>query len=189
MSVTVSQLQTMFDTLALEQTGSDAQRQALLYQELKQIARRVSGKVQPGQTFQTTAILHEAWERLSGADLSDVEHRRQFMAMAATIMHRVAVDHVRARVSKKRGGDVIKVPLEEAWQKADGTEPDALVLGLHEGLERLAEFAPELSQLAELLFFVGLTQREIAQLRGVSESTVRRDWRKARAWLYRDLAA
>ena len=166
MSVSVSNLQTMFERLALEQTGSDAQRQALLYQELKQIARRVSGKVQPGQTFQTTAILHEAWERLDGADLSEIHHRRQFMAMAATIMHRVAVDHVRARVSKKRGGDVVKVPLEEAWQKADGAEPDELVLALHEGLKRLMEFAPSLAQLAELLFFVGLTQKEIAQLRG-----------------------
>lgn len=188
MSVTAARLQEVFDELALELTGSNAQRQALVYHDLKQIARRISGRVQPGYTLQTTALLHEAWERLAGADLADVAERQQFMALAATIMHRVAVDHVRERVAQKRGGNVVKIPLDEAWQQADDGQPDELILQLHDGLSRFAEFAPDLAQLVELLFFVGLTQKEIAELRDVSESTVRRDWRKARAWLYRDLS-
>ncbi|MEM9531672.1 MAG: ECF-type sigma factor [Pseudomonadota bacterium] len=187
MSVSADRLRQVFEAVALERTGSRGQREALIYQDLKLIARRISGKVQPGATLATTALLHEAWERLAGADLSEIHQKRQFLALAATIMHRVAVDHVRGRVSKKRGGGSARVPLDEAWQQADNGEPDELLLQLHEGLTQLKKLAPDLAELTEQLFFVGLTQKEIAELRGVAEITVRRDWRKARAWLYRHL--
>lgn len=187
MSVAAEELQSAFSRLALEQTGSDEQRQALVYEDLRRIAHRVSGKVNTGETLQTTALLHEAWMRLGGVDTSAIEDKRQFMALAATVMHRVAVDYIRERVAKKRGGDVQKISFDEAWQQAEGGQPDQLVLSLHEGLEKMKTFAPPLAELVELLFFVGLTQQEVAELRGVSDRTVRRDWRKARAWLYQFL--
>ena len=187
MLINPDRLLAVFDEVALEKTGSKAQRQALVYQDLKVIARRVSGKIKPGDTLATTALLHGAWSRLAGADLSEINQRRQFLALAATVMHRVAVDHVRERVSQKRGGKVIKVSLDDAWQLADDGEPDELVLQLHSALTELATFAPELAELAEQLFFVGLSQKDVAEIRSVSEITVRRDWRKARAWLYRHL--
>ena len=189
MSVSDTALQDMFCQLALERTGGDAQRQALVYNDLKRMARRVSGSMQLGVTLQTTALLHEAWARLAQADLSELTERRQFMGMAATVMHRIAVDHVRARSSQKRGGDRRFVAFEEAWQQAVNGEPDDLVVGLHEALTALQEVAPDLVELAQLLFFVGLTQQQVAELRDVSLSTVRRDWRRVRAWLYRYLSA
>lgn len=188
MSVTPERLESSFGELMLARTGSDAQRQALIYGDLKRIAHRVNGNVNPGPTMQTTALLHEAWARLVGVDVSSVEDRSQFMALAATVMHRVAVDHIRERLAKKRGGDVPKISFDEAWQQAANGEPDQLVLNLHEGLKQLEQFAPELAELVEQLFFVGLTQQDIAELRGVSDRTVRRDWRKARAWLYQFLS-
>lgn len=187
MSVTVGQLQSSFVELVLERTGSDAQHQALIYEDLKRIAHRVSGRVNTGETLQTTALLHEAWLKLKDADTSALESRRRFMGLAATIMHRIAVDHIRERVAQKRGGDVQHLSFDEAWQRAGDGEPDGLIMGLHEGLEALKEFAPELAELVEFLFFVGLTQKDVAELRGVSDRTVRRDWRKARALLYQFL--
>jgi len=184
MSVTAEILQSTFSDLALEQTGSDEQRQALIYADLKLIAHRISGKLNTGDTLRTTALLHEAWIRLDGVDPDTIETRRHFMALAATVMHRVAVDHIRGRVAQKRGGDRQQVSFEDAWQQAKADQPDQLILNLHEALEEMKQFAPELAVLVEQLFFVGLTQQDIAEIRGVSDRTVRRDWRKARAWLY-----
>ncbi|MEM1089314.1 MAG: ECF-type sigma factor [Pseudomonadota bacterium] len=189
MSINPDQLHKVFETVALERTGSHGQREALIYQDLKLIAKRVSGRVQPGATLATTALLHEAWERLAGTDLSAVRQRRQFLSLAATIMHRVAVDHVRKRVSRKRGGHASRISLDLAWQQASAGDPDELLLQLHDGLIELKKLAPDLAELTEQLFFVGMTQKEVAELRGVSEITVRREWRKARAWLYRELSS
>ena len=146
MSVTAEQLQRSFDELVRERTGSDAQSQALIYEDLKRIAHRVSGRVNTGETLQTTALLHEAWLQLKGADTSGVEDRQRFMALAATIMHRIAVDHIRERVALKRGGDAPHVSFDEAWQSAADGEPDGLILRLHEGLEELKAFAVKIRQ-------------------------------------------
>ncbi len=187
MSLTAEQLQEAFEAVALETTGSRLQQQALIYDDLKRIARWVTGRVVSGETLRTTALLHEAWMRIHDSDQSSIESKQQFMSWAATIMHRVAVDHIRARAAKKRGGDLKQIPFDEAQQLAQTDQPDALILHLHEGLEAMKQFSPSLAELVELLFFVGLTQQEVAELRGSSERTIRRDWRKARAWLFRFL--
>ena len=187
MSVTATQLESRFAELALERTGSDTQRRAMVYADLKRIAHRVSGRVNPGDTLQTTALLHEAWLQLAEVDTSELESRNQFLGMAATVIHRIAVDHVREKTALKRGGDWQRVPFETAQALADQGQPDELVLSLHEAIERIRHAAPQSARMVELLFFVGLTHHELAQLWGKSQRTIRREWRKARALLYQAL--
>ncbi|MDJ0657440.1 MAG: ECF-type sigma factor [Xanthomonadales bacterium] len=185
MSVAVDDITRVFQQLLESQTGSSQQASALLYADLKRMARRIGGRFESGETLRTTALLHEAYLRLAGVPEADIGNREQFFALAATVMHRIAVDHVRMRKAAKRGGDVQKVSFEEAAHRSSEGDPDDLILGLDMALQELSAFAPELARLVELLFFVGISQQDVATMRGVSERTVRREWRKARAWLYR----
>ncbi|MEM9530244.1 MAG: ECF-type sigma factor [Pseudomonadota bacterium] len=181
----VAQLLTGLRALQLQTTGSPQQAQALLYDDLKRLARRISGEFHSGETLRTTALLHEAYARLAGGKPPDLKDRREALALMATVMRRVAVDHIRARTAAKRGGELKRVPLEEAAALSQSGSPDELILGLDHALEQLNTFAPELARLVELLFFVGLSQAEVAELEATSERSVRRNWRKARAWLHR----
>lgn len=180
--------QQCFADVASEHTGSKQQRQALLYADLKKIAHRVCRAIKPGETLQTTALLHETWIRLNGFSPGAMDSETEFLELAATVMHRIAVDCVRRRLSLKRGGGQVHCTFEDAWHRAREGEPDDLILQLDEGLEALKSFAPELAELVQLVFFAGLTQAEIAQYRGVSERTIRRSWRKAQAFLYHYLS-
>lgn len=179
------QLQESLQAVMLESTGSADQAQALIYDDLKHLARRISGEFRSGETLRTTALLHEAYARLAGRSLPPLENRRAAMALMATVMRRVAVDHIRARTAAKRGGQMKQVPLEEAAALSQSGNPDELILGIDHALAQLTTFAPELARLVELLFFVGLSQAEVANLDDTSERSVRRSWRKARAWLHR----
>ncbi|MFK7958822.1 MAG: ECF-type sigma factor [Lysobacterales bacterium] len=179
------QLQDSLQAVMLESTGSVDQAQALIYDDLKHLARRISGEFRSGETLRTTALLHEAYARLAGGSLPPLENRRAAMALMATVMRRVAVDHIRSRTAAKRGGNMKQVPLEEASALSQSGNPDELILGVDHALAQLSAFAPDLARLVELLFFVGLSQAEVAQLDDTSERSVRRGWRKARAWLHR----
>jgi RNA polymerase sigma factor (TIGR02999 family) len=158
-----------------------------VYAELRRIARRQRAATAPSATLSTTALVHEAYLKLSGEARWSVEDRRHFFALAARAMRHVLVDHVRRRGRLKRGGGAVALELE-AEEVAAPDRGEELV-ALDEALDRLESVEPELAQLVEWRFFAGLSVEEIAELTGVSDRTVKRRWRAARAFLYQDLAA
>ncbi|MFI5006840.1 MAG: sigma-70 family RNA polymerase sigma factor [Solirubrobacterales bacterium] len=155
-----------------------------VYDELRRLARRHMRRERPDHTLQTTALVHEAFLRLADADVP-WQDRAHFFSVAARQMRRILVDHARARASAKRGGEARRLTLDEAMA-APSRHVDEL-LQIDEALGRLAEEDPRKSQVVELRFFGGLTYEEIAEVLGVSLSTVRADLRFAKAWLRKEL--
>jgi len=157
----------------------------LLYAELRELARRRLQGEAPGQTLQATALVHEAYLRLVGADDPRWEGRAHFFAAAAEAMRRVLVERARAKGRLKRGAGHRVASLDSAATISD--EPDPDVLDLDAALTRLAEQSPRKARVVELLHFAGLQLSEVATLLGVSLATVKSDWSFARAWLHREL--
>ena len=157
----------------------------LVYEELRRLAaHKMAGEI-PGQTLQPTALVHEAWLRLSQQSRSEWKNRDQFYAIAAEVMRRILVDRARRRRSRKHGGDWERVDMD-AVDLPFGDD-DELVLRVHEALERLVSEDPQKAAVVKLRFFVGLENGEIATLLGVSEKTVQRHWSFAKAWLARTI--
>ena len=156
----------------------------LVYAELHRLAQGYMRREREGHTLQPTALIHEAFLRLAPSPM-DWQSRGHFVAVAATVMRRVLVDHARGRNAEMRGGGVRHVALEEA--QAAGGERSIDVLALDEALARLAERAPRQARIVELRYFAGLSVEEIAALTGVAPRTVKRDWALARLWLYEQL--
>ncbi len=157
----------------------------MIYEQLRKLAAAKMANEPPGQTLQPTALVHEAWLRLSQQSRSNWKNREQFYAMAAEVMRRILVDRARRRRSRKHGGGLERMELDgvEATSPVD----DDLVLQVHDALERLDGEDHEKAQVVKLRFFVGLESAEIASLLGVSEKTVQRHWAFAKAWLARAL--
>jgi RNA polymerase sigma-70 factor, ECF subfamily len=142
-------------------------------------------------TLQATALIHEAYLRLIDQRRVEWRNRAHFFGIAAQMMRRVLVDHARARLAAKRGGDVQPVTLEgvvDAGVHGDDADASLDVLALHEALERLAELDPPQARLVELRYFGGMNIEETASALGMSPATVKREWAIARAWLRRELA-
>jgi RNA polymerase sigma factor (TIGR02999 family) len=155
-----------------------------VYAELKLLARRqLRGAA--SATLDTTGLVHDAYLKLSGTQALGLESRRHFFALAAKAMRQIVIDHARARVTDKRGGvGAQHLSLDDAHEPTAGQiAPDSL-LQLDAALGELEQRMPRLSELIELRFFAGMELGEIAALQGVSERTVNRDWRRARAELY-----
>ena len=157
----------------------------LVYAELRLLAKSYMRRGRAGQTMQTTALIPEAYVRLTHADSVRLENRAHFFAAAARVMRQVLVDLARERGSRKRGGAARRVPLDEAM--AVGKQHDEGLLALDEALGALAQIDPRKSQVVELRFFGGLSVEDTAESLGVSVETVHRDWRLARSWLSRRL--
>ncbi len=155
----------------------------LVYDELRKLAAHKMASEAPGQTLQPTALVHEVWLRLS--QQSDVrwQNREHFYAVAAEVMRRILVDRARRRQSRKHGGQLERVDLDAV--ELPGPGDDAVVLQVHDAVERLAVEDPQKAEVVKLRFFVGLENAEIAAILGVSEKTVQRHWSFAKAWLYR----
>ena len=151
----------------------------LVYEQLRRLAAHKMANEVPGQTLQPTALVHEAWLRLSQQSRSEWKNREQFFAVAAEVMRRILVDRARRRRAQKHGGDLERVDLDAVDLPIAGS--DDLVLQVHEALERLAAEDPEKAQVVKLRFFVGLENAEVATLLGVSEKTVQRHWAFAKA--------
>lgn len=158
---------------------------ALIYDRLRAAAHQQLRRRGGRQTLCTTVLVNEAWLKLAGADV-DVRDREHYFALAALAMRRIVVDQARRAFAEKRGGHEIRVTLNEGMIQADGA--DAEVLALDAALDRLAELDPRLAQVVEWRYFGGMSESEIATAMGLTERTVRRDWRKARAFLYSDMA-
>lgn len=157
----------------------------LCYQELRRLARRHMRQERPGQTLQTSALVNEAFLRLTDWENVDWQNRAHFFAMAARIMRNILVDFAKRRRSAKRGADPLMVSLSAV---ANVPQRGADLIALDEALDALAALSPRQSQVIELKFFGGLTIEETAEVLKVSVGTVRRDWSLARAWLYRELS-
>ena len=156
---------------------------ALVYDELRRLAAAKLAREAPGQTLQATALVHEAWLRLSRESHSTWRNREQFYAIAAETMRRILVDRARRRRTRKHGGEMERIDVDAV--ELPSPPDEALVLEVHEALEKLAAEDPEKAQVVKLRFFVGLENAEVAALLGVSEKTVRRHWTFAKAWLFR----
>jgi RNA polymerase sigma-70 factor, ECF subfamily len=157
-----------------------------VYRELHRLAKwHLSGERQ-GHTLQTTALVHEAYLRLTGKTAIDWQSRSHFFAVASQTMRRILVDYARERRAAKRGGGQRDLSLDEAL--AVSPEHCELVEELDDALKRLEKFSPRQAKVVELRFFGGLREEEIAEILELSERTVKRDWRIAKAWLYDQLS-
>ena len=168
------------------QQGEAESAQALLpliYEELRRLAAHKMAGEAAGHTLQPTALVHEAWLRLSQETRTGWKNREQFYAMAAEVMRRILVDRARRRRSQKHGGHLERVELDSI-EPPDSSDDETL-LRVHDALERLAQEDPEKAEVVKLRFFVGLEVAEVAAILGVSEKTVQRHWAFAKAWLYR----
>ena len=159
----------------------------LLYDELKQIARRQFRGQSGEHTLQATALVHEAFLRLIGRPAKTWQDRKHFFAVAATAMRQILVNHARAKNAEKRGGDAQRLVLEE--NAFAGKETGIDVLALHEALERLKMIDERKHSVVELRFFAGLTVPEVADVLQLSVTTIESEWRAARAWLATALSA
>ena len=157
----------------------------LVYAELKRIARRYMRNERPGNTLQATALVNEVYLRLVDVKSVDWQHRAQFFAISAQIMRNILVDAARTRNAHKRGGDAVKVNLDDAPLLSP--EPDTFVLALNDALTAFAQIAPRQARVVELRYFGGLSEEEAAEVMSTSPRTVRRDWQFARAWLQNQL--
>ena len=158
----------------------------VVYAELRRLAAAYLSRERQGHTLQPTALVHEAYLRLTDQRQIDWTNRAQFIGLAAVMMRRILVNHARDRIADKRGGGAEHVPLTLAGEGIGAPEVD--LLDLHEALNDLTETDPRKGRIVELKFFGGLTTAEIAENLGLSVATVERDWKFARAWLYRAMA-
>ena len=158
----------------------------LVYDELRKLAMHKMAQEKPGQTLQATALVHEAWLRLVGAEDQKVWNSRgHFFGAAAEAMRRILVERARKKERIRHGGQMERVDLEHVTVATD--DNDDTVLAIHEALEKLALESPQKAEIVKLRYFTGLEHAEIAEALGISEPTVRRHWAYARSWLYAEL--
>jgi RNA polymerase sigma factor (TIGR02999 family) len=167
--------------------AADSRLIAVVYEDLRRVARRRLRAERADHSLAPTALVHEAYLRL--VDLRRVrwQNRAQFFAIAARVMRQILVDHARAHAAAKRGGPGWRVPLGDAVGATAPPEVD--LLDLDAALGKLAASDARLGELVVLRFFGGLTVEEAADALGLSPATVKRDWTRARAWLFRELRA
>jgi RNA polymerase sigma-70 factor, ECF subfamily len=156
------------------------------YAELRRMARRASGNERDGHTLQPTALIHELYVRLAANRANDWQGRTHFLAVAATNLRRILIDHARAARAERRGGARERVPLDMANPSVSCSYDELLIID--EALNLLQAVEPRAARVTELRFFAGLLEVEIAEELGVSVVTVKRDWKFARAWLAAHLA-
>ena len=161
-----------------------AQLTPIVYDELRRLARRCLRRERAGHSLQTTALVNEAYVRLVDYKRMHWQNRAHFLAVSAQAMRRILVDHARRR-NVKRGADIEHVSLDDA--AVIGTDRSSDFVSLDDALNALAALAPRKAQVVELRFFGGLSVDETAEVLHVSPITVMREWRTAKAWLYREL--
>jgi RNA polymerase sigma factor (TIGR02999 family) len=157
----------------------------LVHAELVRLARIFMAREQPEHTLETGALVNEAFLRLVDWKNADWQNRAHFFAVSAKLMRRILVDFARSRETQKRGGGTFAVTLDGA--PALSPERSADFIALDEALERLSAIDERRSRIVELRFFGGLSVEETAHVMGISRVTVQRDWKLAKAWLYREI--
>ena len=169
---------------AIGQGRTDAAEELLplVYEELRKLAAAKMANEAPGQTLQPTALVHEAWLRLTGKEGVKWNGRPHFFAAAAEAMRRILIDNARRKRAQKRGPELERVELDDADVAA--TADDTTLLRISDALELLAKEDAASAEIVKLRFFVGFTNEQAAEALGISERTVKRNWTFARAWLY-----
>ena len=152
-----------------------------LYTELRRLAAALTTRLRPGQTLQPTALVHEAYLRLVGSRDPGWEGRRHFFGAAARAMREILIEQARRKDSLKRGGGARRVELSEGLALIEPPADD--LLALDEAIQQLQAERPQLAEVVRLRYYAGLSVEETAAVVGASYSTVKRDWRFARAWL------
>ena len=165
-----------------------------VYDELRRLAANYLRHERPGQTLQATALVHEAFLRLSKEKNQPWKNRTHFLAIAALSMRQILVQRARARNAEKRGGGAEKITLDESVVSRGGAEREGGtggvdVLALDTALEKLAALDPQQAKIVELRYFGGLTVEEVAEALEISPATVKRHWTVARAWLHKELSS
>lgn len=183
----MTELATLLEAARQGDQEAAAEVFSLLYDDLRRLA---AARLRPHRTMTllgTTSLVHEAFLKVTGADALAVEDRHHFFAYASRVMRSVIVDYARARSAERHGGGREHVILDtQLSEQIAAPENDAL--RVHEAMEVLEQADPRLAQVAEMRFFGGLSEAEIAQVLGLSERTVRRDWEKARLLLLAAMA-
>ena len=157
----------------------------LTYRELRKIAAGHLRRERSARSLQTTDLVHEAYLRLVDQAATPWRDRAHFFQIAAHVMRQILVDRARKRHAGKRGGGVVQISLDRALDIAEAQPEDLLVL--EEALTRLEQVDSRQCQVVEMRFFAGMSEDEIAAVLGVSARTVNREWRMARAWLYKEV--
>ncbi|HMF57613.1 MAG TPA: sigma-70 family RNA polymerase sigma factor [Pyrinomonadaceae bacterium] len=155
----------------------------LVYEEMRRIAHRYMSRERAGHTLQTTALVNEAYLRLVKRKNARWQNRAHFFAVAAQIMRHILIDHARSNTRAKRGGDNLKISLEQSVIMSP--ERATELVALDEALNSLAEIDPRKSRIVELRYFGGMTVEEVAEVLKISHATVEREWRSAKAWLFK----
>lgn len=160
----------------------------LVYDELRSLASAFMRTQRPGHTLQPTALISEAYLKIVQSSPEALRSRPHFLAVAAKAMRHVLINHAEAKNTAKRGGGATRVPLDFEFASADLAVNHVEVLAVHEALARLEAMDERRAHVVEAKVFAGLTNEEIAEVLGVSTTTVESDWRTARAWLSKELA-
>lgn len=169
------------------QPAAASQLFALLYDDLRRLARSHMRREDSGHTLSATALAHEAWFRMAGQTRTQWKNRSHFLAVASTMMRRILVNHAQAQRAIKREADLVTLTL--SGLEAIGAPPDRDIVAVHEALLAFEAVDARAARVVELRFFGGLENTEIAEVLGTSLATVKRDWTLARAWLHRALGA
>jgi len=164
---------------------AEARLMELTYRELRKIAAGHMRRERSAHSLQTTDLVHEAYLKLVGQAATPWRDRAHFFQVAAHVMRQVLIDRARKRHAGKRGGGVPEISLDRALDIAEAESGN--LLALEEALSRLQNVDGRQSQVVEMRFFAGMSEDEIAEVLGVSARTINREWRMARAWLYKEL--
>ncbi len=184
--------ETSHEVTQLLQSWSHGNRQAmadllpLVYDELRRLASSHMRFEAPGHTLQATALVHEAYMKLIQQRAVNWQSRAHFFGIAAQMIRRILVDHIRATRAQKRGSGFVALSLDEAIGVPEKRNWE--ILALDDALKTLAKVDPQQARIVELRFFAGLSIEETASIVGVSPATVKRDWVSAKAWLFRELS-
>jgi len=159
----------------------------LVYEELRRLAAAKMALESPGHTLQPTALVHEAWLRLTGDENRRWNDRTHFFAAAAEAMRRILVDNARRKRAQRHGGGQLRVEMPEI---AVASAPnDDQLLAVNDALDKFATLDPQKAELVKLRYFVGMTVEEAAEVLGISKATAKRHWAYARAWLFEEIRA
>ena len=183
----VAQVTALLRELAADRAGTLPALFALVQADLKRVAHRERLSMHAGDTLSTTALINEAYLKLSAASLPVFADRRHFYGIAARAMRQVLVDYARSKLRGKRGGGAAHESLDAAAEAGDDPADAARLLEINDALDRLEAVHPRLAQVVYLRFYGGFSDVEIGTALDVEESTVRRDWLKARGWLFDSL--
>jgi RNA polymerase sigma factor (TIGR02999 family) len=172
--------------IARQNPNAASQLLPLVYDELRKLAASKMARETPGQTLQPTALVHEAWLRLAGAEDQTWDNRAHFFGAAAEAMRRILIENARRKKALRHGAGEARLNLEELDIVAPA--PDEQLLAIHEALDKFAAVDKVKAELVKLRYFAGMTIEEAAHVLGISEATAKRWWIYARAWLYAEVS-